>query len=192
MDPAFDTTISLGNYELTAYVFALDLAARRFSKRAHDIDLIMSRYQALRNYTTPAVKVLVHAPLQYAMKLLEKPTSDEPWRLEGRLLSKVDIDNVSGLDMHVGLSGLFALRLKVLFDAPMAEQRKRVDDGWAVSPSMANLVIGSEWAFLSALVLLQTDPEDKRLAQCIEYLEYTSIKCESSSDLNEEEGKARY
>jgi hypothetical protein len=180
MTTAFDLTLNLGNYELTAYVFSLDCAARRFSKRLHDITFVMDRYRALRSYTTPGVKVLIHAPLQYALKLIEIPASDddEPWRFEGKLLCQADIDQVRALDMHVGLSNTFALRLQVLFDAPLESQFKLVNEGWEAAKSLANTVFGSEWAFLAALVFARKGG-DERYAISRGYLEYCSVKCES-------------
>lgn len=178
MTPAFDLTLNLGNYELTAYVFALDCAARRFSNRRHDVTFVMDRFKALRTYTTPGVKVLIHAPLQYALKLIE-PTDEndpEPWRFEGKLLSIADIEAVRALSMHVGLSNTFALRLMVMYNAPLEEQVALVNEGWEVGKSLANTVFGSEWAFLCAIVLARSG--GKRFAEAKGYLAYTAPKCE--------------
>jgi hypothetical protein len=139
----------------------------------------MDRYRALRTYTTPGVKVLIHAPLQYALKLIETPSvpTEEPWSFEGKLLSRADVEAVRALDMHVGLSNTFALRLMVMFDAPLQTQLEMIDHGWEAAKSLANTVFGSEWAFLAALAFVRNGG-DARYDISRGYLEYCSVKCE--------------
>jgi hypothetical protein len=42
-------------------VMSLDLAARRFSIRPHDIQLVLDRYNVLRPFITPPIKVFLNA-----------------------------------------------------------------------------------------------------------------------------------
>jgi hypothetical protein len=72
MNLAYETTVANGNYELascmcsrwvvlTKDVMSLDLAARRFSNRPHDIQLVLDRYNVIRPFIAPPVKVLLNA-----------------------------------------------------------------------------------------------------------------------------------
>jgi hypothetical protein len=175
MTAAFDATFGLGNFELSAYVYVLDMAGRQFSDRPGDKRIVIDRFKGLSSYSTPAIKVLSHSPLQYGLKLTKKPVG-VPWLLEGDLLSQYDIDQVKALDMHVSLSNTYALRLAVLFDAPLDEQMSVIERTWSKWRSSQNLIFGAEWCFLAALVFVQTG--DSRLQECIDYVEHVATKCE--------------
>jgi hypothetical protein len=176
MTEAFDATFGVGNFELSAYVYVLDSGGWQFSKTATAPASMMDRFKALSSYTTPAIKVLTHSPVQYALKLTERPVTDDPWVLQGRLLSEADTEAVKALDMHVALSNTYALRLAVLFDAPLEEQQRVVDKTWSIWRGVQNLVFGGEWCFLAALVFARTG--DERLQECIVYVDHVATKCE--------------
>jgi hypothetical protein len=97
--------------------------------------------------------------MQYAQRLLERPTHRgdcKPWALEGQLLRREDIAEISSLSMHVALCHTLGLRLAILYDAPLAEQEDLVAAGSALAVSMAGTVYGVEWSFLAAIVAIRT------------------------------------
>jgi hypothetical protein len=102
---------------------SLDLAARRFSNRPHDIQLVLDRYNVLRPFIAPPIKVLLNAPIQYAQRLLEYATDgSKPWALEGALLSKADVEMVSALSMHVARHRGSPVGERVFGKAPRASR----------------------------------------------------------------------
>lgn len=97
--------------------------------------------------------------MQYAQRLLERPTHQtdcKPWALEGQLLKREDIAVIKTLSMHVALCHTLSLRLAILFDAPLEEQKNLVAAGSKLAVSMAGTVYGVEWSFLAAIVAIRT------------------------------------
>lgn len=58
-----------------------------------------------------------------------------------------------------------ALRLAILYDAPLEVQLDIISKATKHIAGAAPLVYGTEWQFLSALALLRSDPKDPRIEQ---------------------------
>jgi hypothetical protein len=84
---------------------------------------------------------------------------------------------VKALSMHVALWHTLALRLAILYDAPLGEQQALVNAGAGVAPSAAGTVYAAEWSFLIAVVAIQNDqPESEYAAAVADLQELTRCK----------------
>lgn len=84
--------------------------------------------------------------LQYEENLLAYTSQVKPWDLEGALLSRAEVAAVSGLTWHVGLWDTFALRLAILYDAPIDDQAA-LGECKATGPALPGTAYGVEWSF---------------------------------------------
>jgi hypothetical protein len=126
-------------------------------------------------------KMPLTSAMQYAQRLLEYASNgSKPWALEGSLLSKTDVEMVSSLPIHVALYHTRALRLAILYDAPLAEQQSLAAAGARLALSMVGTVYGAEWAFLASVVAVQGDKPEAEYANELAELEILS-SCESTT-----------
>ena len=156
MSAAFEATVSMGNYELAAYVWLLDLAARIPSKYAPNWGVLIGRYNAISQLAPTTFKLLIHTPLQWAENWLQYPARQgEPWELQGSFISMADVEAVGALLLHVGAWQSYALRLALFYDAPLSTLESLLAAGTKYAISMGETVVGIEWAFLAAIVQIR-------------------------------------
>lgn len=67
-----------------------------------------------------------------------------------------------------------ALRLAILYDAPLDVQLSIIAKGTPHTAGAASLIYGPEWEFHSALTLIRSDPHDKRIRAACESLRKVS------------------
>lgn len=157
---AYQATTSMGNYEVTAYVWALDLAARIFSRQSLDWEVLVKQYHSFRYLTPTTFKLIIHAPLQCAENYLQYPPKEgEPWDMRGSFLSAEDLELSSSLLMHVATWYTYALRLALLYDAPQAKQEALLSAGTKFAAVLGETIIGIEWSFLAIVVILRRGAE---------------------------------
>ncbi|RSH85482.1 hypothetical protein EHS25_004878 [Saitozyma podzolica] len=87
---------------------------------------------------------------------------------------KTDVEMVSSLPIHVALYHTRALRLTILYDAPLAEQQSLAAAGARLALSMVGTVYGAEWAFLASVVAVQGDKPEAEYANELAELEILS------------------
>jgi hypothetical protein len=109
-------------------------------------------------------------------------SNDVPWDLSGRLLTPSALELVPQLPLHHAVCATYTLRLSVLFDAPLKTQREILDSSWSLYRTAAGLVYAAEFAFLSGIILIRSDPKDHRLQMCYDDLEKLARSCEYSSN----------
>lgn len=105
-------------------------------------------------------------------------SNDVPWELSGRLLTPSLLDLLAQLPLHHAICATYSLRLSVLFDAPVKTQRQMLDDSWSLFHVGAGIVYSAEFAFVSAIILIRSDPNDHRLQICYDDLERLARSCE--------------
>ncbi|ORY33753.1 hypothetical protein BCR39DRAFT_519071 [Naematelia encephala] len=165
MNPAFEATISSCNYELASYVLVLDFAARAFSTFQQDWDVVAKRYEILRPYLPPAMRMLIHAPLQYAENRKAYTPGMKVSLLEGQFITSEDLEQVSALKMHLAFWHTFALREAIMYDAALEEQLALVHEGSKFATAQEGTVVGVEWAFLCAIVFIRNQQDGDKLRE---------------------------
>lgn len=105
--------------------------------------------------------------------------------MKGRYLS--DTSAFRNLSLQEAMWNCCALRLAILYDAPLDAQLAFTESGSAHTAAAAPLVYGTEWEFLCALTLLRSDPQDQRIDQARKSLKKLSgsehpVQCLSSCD----------
>lgn len=161
MSAAFGATTSLGNYEVAAYVWLLDLAARVFSRQVLDWEILSKRYNAMRQLAPTTFTLLIHAPLQWAENILQYPARQgQPWDMLGSFITPEDLENGGSLLMHIGTWYSYALRLALFYDAPREKQESLMVAGDKFAMSLVGTIVGIEWSFLSLIVLIRGGQDD--------------------------------
>lgn len=67
-----------------------------------------------------------------------------------------------------------SLRLAILYDAPLDVQLGIIEKGTPHTEAATSLIYGPEWEFHSALTLIRSNPQDKRIEQACETLRLMS------------------
>lgn len=155
MNMAFDASVSLADYEVAAYVVALDLLDRLYAKVPVAWEVVTRRWELVKPYATTSHHDLVNLPHQYA-ECLARPKADAPWDLDGIFFGRGDIEAVQALKMHVGTHDALTLRLQLLYDAPADVILQTLKKGRATIDSNQGVSTGTEMHWLLALAALRT------------------------------------
>ncbi|KLT44142.1 hypothetical protein CC85DRAFT_32503 [Cutaneotrichosporon oleaginosum] len=155
MTSAFDGSVALADYEVAAYVVALDLIARLFAKVPVAWEVVTRRWELVKPYATTSHHLLVNLPHQYA-ECLARPKQRAPWDMDGVFFSRSDFNSVRNLRMHVGTYDVLTLRLQLLYDAPPELILQTLNRGRKTIPSNEGVATGSEMHWLLALAALRT------------------------------------
>jgi hypothetical protein len=117
--------------------------------------------------------------LQYAENLaVYKPGTTDPWHLQGTFLGPEDLDAMAHLQLHQGVVACLALRLAILYEAPLDEQLSIIRDGAVSAVALEGTSYGAEWHFLTAIPLIRKGGHEAQLASAIEHLR---LHCRSKS-----------
>ncbi|KAL1408018.1 hypothetical protein Q8F55_004815 [Vanrija albida] len=170
MEQAFESSFTLGDYEIACYVGALDLAARLFDVTPVAWDIVSRRYELVKAYSTLSHRGLVNIPLQYGECLSRINKFGQPWDLEGSFFGFSELEAISGLALHQGVFHAFTLRLKLMFNAPEAEIRSSFKFLEQTVESMEGLIFGQEGLFLLAVAEIRLDLPNRWLGKVTEFL----------------------
>lgn len=92
--------------------------------------------------------------------------------MQGTFLS--DSSAFRNLSLQEAMWHCCALRLAIMYDAPLSIQTDIMASGSAHTAAAAPLVYGPQWEFLCALTLLRSAPGDKRIDQARDTLRILS------------------
>ena len=101
---------------------------------------------------------------------MRQGSKDSPWVLEGEIATTADLESMKGNSLQLSFRNVLALRLAIFYDAPLAEQRRLVEEGRSISEACFGIVYGLEWPFLAALVALRTKDHEEDVAAGFEVL----------------------
>lgn len=80
------------------------------------------------------------------------PSGQDPWILEGDLLSAQDVEAAKDIPFYNSMRYIYALRLALLYDAPLDVQTRISAEGRSDSSATSGTVLAVEWSFLTAFV----------------------------------------
>lgn len=169
MEQAFESSFTLGDYEIACYVGALDLAARLFDVTPVAWDIVSRRYELVKAYSTLSHRGLVNIPLQYGECLSRINKFGQPWDLEGSFFGVSELEAISGLALHQGVFHTFTLRLKLMYNAPEAEIMATFKLLEQTVESMEGLIFGHEGLFLLAVAEVRLNLPDHWLSKVTEF-----------------------
>ena len=153
-----------------ADVVTIILAAVTFSRRpcSWNREINAKRHNAIRPFVSAFAKILTNArrslllkslanlgALQYAEDLSRYSPDVKPWAMQGALLSAADITACKGLLWHEGICHTLALRLAILYDAPVAVQTALIKASSLTGPALEGTLYGSERSFLLGIYAIR-------------------------------------
>lgn len=135
--------------------------------------------------------------MQYSENLAHYDSNAKPWLMEGTFIDLSDIEAVKGLALHLAAHRTFALRLAVLYNAPLDEQMVLVEAGLPLAAAMNGTVLGVEWSFLTAICAIRNLSNQSLVDQCYKDLqrhamcEYPSPHSQAATDRSAPDFKLR-
>ncbi|ORX35226.1 AAA ATPase domain-domain-containing protein [Kockovaella imperatae] len=160
----YDLAVQTVNYDLAAYIHALEIALRAISPFGDPSSLDLMRYRTLRPFLSRRQQVLMKLHLEYSYAL-HGPPSDDPASMEGAFIRAGDLDIVPRVTFCKVINGLYKLRLGVLLDINLEDLLDIVEQSEEFAIHMRSLPIHPEWAFLAAIVRIRLRKEDDSLLE---------------------------
>jgi hypothetical protein len=149
---------------------ALALGSIVISGRPIQLNRSLKYYDSIRAFVPPAGKFIIElrksrsnlagnvlriSAFQYQDRISQM-ADEKPWTFEGTIVKTADTEQMRDLAMHSAIRNCLALRLAIFYDAPLDDLESIVTAGKEAAPGAIGLIYGTEWSFLSTLVMIRT------------------------------------
>lgn len=100
-----------------------------------------------------------HVALQYAENVAAMPTDSSPWSMLGTFIQSEDLAKFEALPFHHGIWNCYALRLAILYDAPLSAQISIIEQADVVAETLVGTIFGAERSFLKAMAYIRKEDQ---------------------------------